>query len=104
MKKGLVQLSLILVSITGIHSIKMLQKCTVCGKVYPSQGVETVTASNGSDLTVLRLVNGSFSLPVKPGNWTITVISKQPYKNITRNLVIKEGEGKQDLGTLSLYN
>ena len=49
MKNAIVQLTLVLIGITGVHAVKLLQASPVNTHVYPATSAKKVSANSGKD-------------------------------------------------------
>lgn len=93
MRKALVELCLLLLAITGIHTLKIMQNGSINGKVYPAGIVKSVVAVNGTDSVITMSENGNFALIVKPGVWkVIFAVNKQTRNVIRENVQVTEGK------------
>ena len=68
MKNAMVQLTLVVIGVSSVHTVKLLQSSTIHAKIYPSTGAERVWAIQGKDS--LRLIGKDIivkAIDVKPG-------------------------------------
>jgi hypothetical protein len=102
MKNAFVQLCLVVLVITGIHAMRLIRANTINGKVNAPNALQFVWAIQGKDSVIVGGVDGTFSLKVKPGIWTVLLHTKNPYKNrVIENVVVNEGRST-DLGEIIL--
>ena len=93
MRKALLELCLIVLAITGIHTLKIMQSCSINGKVYPAGAVKSVVAVNGTDSVITISENGNFALMVRPGVWKVIFAMNKQTRNVVReNVQVTEGK------------
>lgn len=102
MKKAGVTLFVIVTVVASLHAFRAMQQANIRGKVMEASGVVSVLATNGIDSIGTTLVNGVFSLSVKPGNWKVFVNARMPYRNVMMNVPVYEGN-TVDLGIIRLH-
>lgn len=92
-RTSLIQLCIIIVAITGIHSFKIMKSGFINGKIYPAALNNTIVAIDGKDSVSAISENGSFGLMVKPGLWKIMVFSKGlPLGVVRKEVRVLEGK------------
>lgn len=65
----------------------------ITGKVTPVEGATMAWAISGRDSAAGNVVNGTFSVAVKPGLYRVIVDAVEPYKDaVLENISIKEGQ------------
>lgn len=68
---------------------------SISGKIFPAEAAEIALIINAKDTFKTSIKDGSFSLPVLPGGYSLTVIAKPPYKNVSLGTI--EVKKSQDL-------
>jgi len=104
MKNAVVQLSMVLIGVTGVHAVKILQTSSLHTRILPAEGAEEVWAIQGNDS--VRLINndGDYYLSaVNPGPWRVTVDAKKPYKNVNFEIPDMRPGTDKDLGEIRLH-
>ena len=101
MKRKFLSIGFLSAFALGLFAFTGLQSGIV-GKVTPADGAEAVWAISGTDSVKTGVTEGTFSLGVKAGTYTVVVDAKDPYKDVTlENVEVKDGE-PTDLGEISL--
>jgi hypothetical protein len=102
MRKAAWELVLILLAITGIHTLRIMNSGVIHGKLYPASPVKSVTAVNGTDSVKTVSENGSFVMTVNPGIWKVVVAMKEQTKNVIRENIEVTGGKRTNLGEIRL--
>jgi len=85
-----------------ILAFVVLNQSAITGRVNPADGADAAWAIAGSDTVKANIVNGSFSLAVKPGTYKVMIDAHDPYKDVTKeNIEVKE-DGPTDIGEIML--
>jgi hypothetical protein len=71
---GVVQLCFLIISITGIHAIKIMRTPSIKGKVSPAKNVKEVVMISRKDSVKASVENGAFNVAVSPGIWKVIII------------------------------
>ncbi len=72
------------------------------GRIDPKDGAAFVWAIGLKDTVTAPIINGSFIVEVKPGNYVLVIDAKDPYKDVRlENIQLKDGQ-TIDLGVLLL--
>ena len=70
-----------------------INQTAITGKITPIDGANVVWAISGKDSATSNIVNGIFSLAVKPGLYRVTVDAVEPYKDaVLENISVKEDQ------------
>jgi hypothetical protein len=102
MRKAGLELFLLVVVITGMHTFKIMKIGSIKGRVYPSNTLESVVAVNGTDSVRAMSENGSFAMILRPGVWKVIFAVRQQARNIIRdNIEVAEGKNT-NLGEIRL--
>ena len=81
---------------------RYVRQTAITGKITPIDGANMVWAISGRDSATSNIVNGIFSLAVKPGLYKVTVDALEPYKDaVLENISIKADE-TVDVGEIVL--
>jgi hypothetical protein len=102
MRKAVVELCVVLVVITYIHTLRIMRSGFINGKVYPASSVESVMAVNGTDSVKTVSEDGSFAMMVNPGVWKVVVGMKEQTRNVIRENVEVTGGKQINLGEIRL--
>lgn len=91
MKKKLLSVGFILAIVAVLFAFtktddSVILQGAITGSISPADGAEAVWAiKSGGDTTKGTLTQGKFSVDVKPGNYTLIVDAKDPYKDVSVN-------------------
>lgn len=77
------------------------KQTAINGTIEPADAVSKVWAVKENDSASVIPANGKFSIPVKPGNWTLIVEAIAPYKSHSQTVSVLEG-GPADVGLIKL--
>lgn len=93
MKPAFLELSLLVIAIICIHTVRVMHNGKIQGNVYPASMAQSVVAVKGQDSVVSMSSDGHFGMEVPPGVWKVVVAFKNSNRNIIRdNVEITEGE------------
>ena len=102
MKKTFITLFATVFTIASLHAFRHFQNSSISGKVLPPEGAETVFFMSTGDSARTTILNGSFTINVKPGSWKIVVDAKEPFKDaVLEKVDVKEGQNT-DVGEIRL--
>jgi uncharacterized membrane protein len=66
---------------------------TINGRINPKDGAPFVWAIGPKDTVTAPIVNGSFMVEVKPGNYVLVIDAKDPYRDVRlENIQLKDGQ------------
>lgn len=102
MRKAVVELCLLLVAITGMHTLQIMKSGYINGRVSPANHIESVVAVNGIDSVKAVSENGSFAMMLKPGIWKVVVAVKEQTRNVIRDNIEVAGGENINLGEIRL--
>ena len=96
MKKGLFACLLTSIMIWNPQCVRKqrsydLQPTFIKGKISPAEAAEIVWIMDSKDTLQTSIVDGSFSMQVKPETYRLVVNAKPPYSNVSLgNLEVKQ--------------
>jgi hypothetical protein len=103
MKKSMLMLSvLILLIATVLFAFRPIAVSSITGRVSPADALEAIWIISGKDSIKGMAVMGAFSIEVKPGNYTVIVDAKSPYKDRVVDNVQVLAEQSVDIGEIIL--
>ena len=76
MRRGMLELSLIIVAVIGIHAERMLHSGSVVGRIMPNSNAPFVIAVKGNDSVRTFSSYGRFGMELQPGTWKIIFTDK----------------------------
>ena len=101
MKRFFIICGIILLAVLAVKAFYN-NETSITGRVSPVDGANIAWAISSKDSATSNIVNGSFSLPVKPGTYRVMIDALAPYKDATvENVVVKEGQ-TADVGEIIL--
>ncbi len=77
MRRGFLELCLIIVVVIGIHAERLLHNGSIEGKIFPAMASPLVIAVNGHDSVRIASRNGYFGVNLKPGDWRLIFAVKE---------------------------
>jgi hypothetical protein len=77
MRRGLLELVLIIVVVIGIHAERILHNGFVEGSISPVSPSSSVIAVQGSDSLKITSQDGHFGMNLQPGDWKLIFASTQ---------------------------
>src|SRR4030095_5213879 len=101
MKRFFIICGIILLAVLAVKAFYS-HETSITGKISPVDGANIAWAISSKDSATSNIVNGSFTLPVKPGTYKVMIDALEPYKDATvENVVVKEGQ-TADVGEIIL--
>ena len=101
MKKVFIIISVLFLALAAVSFLPAV-KSGIHGVIEPAEAAAKVTAISGNDSMSTVPVAGKFSLPVKPGNWTLVIEATRPYRSTTvENILVLENQST-DAGVIKL--
>ncbi len=102
MRRGSLELCLIIVIVIGIHAERILHNGSIVGKITPVKPASSVIAVSGKDSIRVLTAEGHFGLELRPGDWTL-IFTGQEYNTpfTERKVQIQEGQ-RINLGEIRL--
>ena len=94
MRRGLLELVLLIVVIIGIHAQRAMHSGTIEGSVYPANLRPSVVAVRGDDSVRSVSNDGHFGMRLQPGMWKVIFAVKNPVQGrlVEKNVNISEGQ------------
>ncbi len=102
MRRGMLELCLIIVAVIGIHAERLLHNGSIEGRISPATPSPSVVAVRGGDSVRVISSEGHFGMELQPGEWKIIIGSND--LNIPRtekNIQVTEGK-RIDLGEIRI--
>ena len=102
MRRGMLELCLIIVVVIGIHAERILHKGTVEGRIFPANTSSSVIAVRGNDSLKVNSTDGHFGMELQPGDWKL-IFAVQEINGVPkeRNIQVLEGQ-RLNLGEIRL--
>ena len=102
MRRGFLELCLIIVVVIGIHAERFLHNGSIEGRISPTQSSSSVIAIRGNDSIKVESKNGHFGVDLQPGDWKLIFALKEFNSSPTEKKVqVLEGQ-RIDLGEIRL--
>jgi len=93
MRRGLLELCLIIIAVIGIHAERLLHNGSVEGRVLPVPGANpAVIAVKGKDSVKIVTNNGHFGMDLQPGDWRLIFVKDQQSFTTEKKVLIQEGQ------------
>jgi hypothetical protein len=103
MKRGLLELCLIIVVVIGIHAERLLHNGSIEGRISPALSSPSVIAVRGNDSIKVNSKNGYFDMDLQPGSWKLVFALKELNGSSPTEKKIQVLEGQRiDLGEIRL--
>ncbi|MCM5528363.1 carboxypeptidase regulatory-like domain-containing protein [Parasegetibacter sp. NRK P23] len=102
MKKTIIGMAAVVFAATGMYAFTNIQGGSITGKVAPADQATEVWAIQGTDTVKAAIAEGAFTLAVKPGEHTVIVDAKDPYKDVVKEGVSVTDGQATDLGEITL--
>jgi hypothetical protein len=77
MRRGLLELCLIIVVVIGIHAERLLHNGSIEGRIFPAMASSSVVAVQGHDSIRVASKNGYFGINLGPGDWKLIFAVKE---------------------------
>jgi hypothetical protein len=102
MRRGILELCLIIVVVIGIHAERLLHNGSIEGKVYPAIASPSIIAIRGNDSVRVISNDGHFGMDLQPGDWRLIFAIKE-FNGISTEKKVQVSEGKRtNLGEIRL--
>jgi hypothetical protein len=102
MRRGLLELSLIIIAVIGIHAERLLHNGTIEGRISPAAASPSIIAVRGTDSVRVSSNNGHFGTDLRPGDWKLIFALKE-YNSIPTEKKVQVLEGQRiNLGEIRL--
>jgi hypothetical protein len=103
MRKGFLELCLIIMVVIGIHAERLLHNGSIEGKISPALASPSVIAVRGNDSVKVKSNNGHFGMELQPGDWKLIFALKE-YNGLPTEKKIQVLEGQRiNLGEIRLH-
>lgn len=102
MRRGMLELCLIIIVVIGIHAERLLHNGSIEGRVSPAVASPSIIAIRGSDSIRVSSNEGHFGMELQPGDWRLIFAAKE-FNGISTEKKVQVREGKRtDLGEIRL--
>ena len=102
MRRGLLELCLIIVVVIGIHAERLLHNGSVEGRISPSNSSSSVIAVKGDDSVKVISNEGHFGMELQPGDWKL-IFAVDRLNGTSKEKTIQVSEGQRiNLGEIHL--
>jgi len=102
MRRGLLELCLIIIAVIGIHAERLLHNGTIEGRISPAIATPSIIAVRGSDSVNVISNNGHFGTDLRPGDWKLIFASSE-YNAVPTEKRVQVLEGQRiNLGEIRL--
>jgi hypothetical protein len=102
MRRGMLELCLLIIVVIGIHAERLLHNGSIEGRVSPARVSSSIIAVRGEDSVKVLSNDGHFGMELQPGDWKLIFAVKEFYGNPTEKK-IQVLEGKHiNLGEIQL--
>lgn len=102
MRRGMLELCLIIIVVIGIHAERLLHNGSIEGRIYPANSTSSVTAVSGKDSVKVISDDGRFGMELRPGSWKLIIAVKEYSGSPTeKNIQVLEGK-RLNLGDIRL--
>lgn len=103
MKSDPLKPAILVVAAIALFSYKHFEAGTIRGSVTPPDGALHVMAISQKDTSLGNIASGTFQLNnLKPGNYSVVIEARAPYKGVVRDGVTVGDGGLVDLGEIQL--
>jgi hypothetical protein len=102
MRRGLLELCLVIVVVIGIHAERLLHNGSIEGRISPSNPSSSVIAVKGDDSVRVISNEGHFGMELQPGDWKLIFAGDRLNGN-SKEKIIQVSEGQRiNLGEIHL--
>jgi hypothetical protein len=102
MRRGILELCLIIIVVIGIHAERLLHHGSIEGRVSPAKTSSSIIAVRGQDSVKVISNDGHFGMELQPGDWRLIFAVNELY-GITTEKKVQVLEGKHiNLGEIRL--
>jgi hypothetical protein len=102
MRRGILELCLIIIVVIGIHAERLLHNGSIEGRVSPAKGSSSIIAVRGQDSVKVISNDGHFGMELQPGDWRLIFAVNELY-GIPTEKKVQVLEGKHiNLGEIRL--
>lgn len=102
MRRGLLELSLIIIVVIGIHAERLMHSGSIEGRISPVNASQSIIAVRGNDSIKVRSNDGHFGMELQPGDWKL-IFAVNEYNGLhtIKNVQVMEGK-RLNLGEIRL--
>jgi hypothetical protein len=102
MRRGMLELCLIIVVVIGIHAERLLHNGSIEGRISPANP-SSVIAVRGNDSIKIKSDDGHFGMELRPGDWKLIFAAKEYNGVAPTEKKVQVFEGRRiDLGEIRL--
>jgi hypothetical protein len=102
MRKGFLELCLIIVVVIGIHAERLLHNGSIEGRISPALASPSVIAVRGNDSVKVNSSDGHFGIELQPGDWKLIFAVKE-FNGLPTEKKVQVLEGQRiNLGEIKL--
>jgi len=77
MRRGILELCLIIIVVIGIHAERLLHNGSIEGRVSPAKAFSSIIAVRGEDSVKVFSNDGHFGMELQPGDWRLIFAVKE---------------------------
>jgi hypothetical protein len=100
MRRGMLELCLIILVVIGIHAERLLHNGSIEGRISPVGLSRSIIAVHGNDSIQVKSNDGHFGIELQPGDWRVIFAD---YNGISTVKKVQVLEGKRiNLGEIRL--
>jgi hypothetical protein len=102
MRRGMLELGLLIIIVIGIHAERIFHNGTVEGNISPAKPASSVLAVRGNDSLRVTPTDGHFGMELQPGDWKL-IFAVKDVNTIPTEKKIQVLEGQRlNLGEIRL--
>jgi hypothetical protein len=102
MRRGLLELCLVIIVVIGIHAERLFHNGSIEGRISPAKASPSIIAVRGSDSIKVISKDGYFGMNLQPGDWKLIFDAKE-FNGILTEKKVQVLEGQRiNLGEIRL--
>ena len=102
MRRGMLELCLIIIVVIGIHAERLMHNGSIEGRVSPVKASQSIIAVRGKDSIKVTSNDGHFGMELQPGDWKL-IFAINEYNGVHAVKTVQVREGKRvNLGEIRL--
>jgi hypothetical protein len=102
MRRGMLELCLIIIVVIGIHAERLLHNGSIEGRVSPAVASPSIIAIRGNDSIRVSSNEGHFGMELQPGDWRL-IFALKDFNGVSTEKKVQVQEGKRtNLGEIHL--
>ncbi len=102
MRRGMLELCLIIIVVIGIHAERLLHNGSIEGRVSPAVASSSIIAVRGEDSVKVISNDGHFGMELQPGDWRL-IFAVNEFYGSPKEKKVQVLEGKHiNLGEIRL--